>query len=418
MTSDPSVAATSGRAPLRRCAALLLTAVVAALAACSSPRPASMGPAQNPNLPMGSAAQDPSLTQMSGPAEMRQPVSRWLAVPYTELPGWQQDNLAQFWSSLQASCSRLSRAMTPIWSPVCQDAARLKTATPEQQRLFLQTRLQPYRIEAPASSGTPEVGLVTGYYEPILHASRQPQGDYRVPLWRPPADLKTRNPYWTRQELDTLPQAQASVQGRAIAYVADPVEALVIQIQGSGRAIITEPDGRRVYARLKFAGHNGQPYKSVGTWLIQNGYITPGQANWPGISDWLHRNPGSVQTLLWQNPRVVFFKEETIAVLPPGTDADHDIPGPVGAQGVPLTAGRSIAVDPGSIPYGTPVWVSTTEPLSQQPLQRLVMAQDTGTAIRGAVRADYFWGAGEQAEQQAGRLKAPLRLWALWPRQR
>ncbi|MEJ7138237.1 murein transglycosylase A [Amphibiibacter pelophylacis] len=406
--------------PRARFFGLAALALTAFLSACTSPRPPSMGAAQPPAMPSQSvAAQDPSLTQLSGPAEMRQPASRWLAVPYTALPGWQQDDLSQFWTALQASCGRVSRAMAPVWTPVCRDAARLNNAPADQQRLFLQRRLQPYRIEAVsgAAAAQPDVGLVTGYYEPILHASRLPQGDFRVPLWRPPADLKTRVPYWTRQQLDTLPQAQASVAGQAIAYVADPVEALILQIQGSGRAIITEPDGRRIYSRLKFAGHNGQPYRSVGTWLIQNGQITPAQANWPGISDWMQRNPDRVQSLLWQNPRVVFFQEEKMAELPPGADADHDIPGPVGAQGVPLTGGRSIAVDPGSIPYGTPVWLSTTEPINLQPLQRLVMAQDTGTAIRGAVRADYFWGAGQRAEQAAGRLKAPLRLWALWPRQ-
>jgi membrane-bound lytic murein transglycosylase A len=159
--------------------------------------------------------------------------------------------------------------------------------------------------------------------------------------------------------------------------------------------------------RLAFAGHNDQPYKSVGRWLIERGEIRAEQASWPGIKAWARTNPQRVQELLWSNPRVVFFREEALA--------DPQL-GPRGAQGVALTPGRSIAVDPQSIPYGTPVWLASTEPLSSQALQRLVVAQDTGSAIVGAVRADFFWGWGEQAEQQAGRMKQPLRLWVLWPR--
>jgi membrane-bound lytic murein transglycosylase A len=131
-------------------------------------------------------------------------------------------------------------------------------------------------------------------------------------------------------------------------------------------------------------------------------------ANWPAIRAWGERAaPARLNEMLWSNPRVVFFREEALP--------DESL-GPRGAQGVPLTAGRSVAVDPQAVPYGTPLWLDTTEPLSATPLQRLVMAQDTGGAIVGAVRVDLFWGAGEAAEQQAGRMKQPLRAWALWPR--
>jgi membrane-bound lytic murein transglycosylase A len=159
--------------------------------------------------------------------------------------------------------------------------------------------------------------------------------------------------------------------------------------------------------RLAFAGHNGQPYASVGRWLIDQGELKPDTASWPGIKDWARRNPKRVQEMIWSNPRVVFFREE--ALPDPGL-------GPRGAQNVPLTPGRSIAVDPQSVPYGTPVWLDTTEPLSKAPLQRLVLAQDTGSAITGAVRADYFWGWGEDAEAQAGRMQHKLRMWVLWPK--
>ncbi len=180
----------------------------------------------------------------------------------------------------------------------------------------------------------------------------------------------------------------------------------MLQIQGSGRLELTEPNGQRRLTRVAYAGHNDLPYKSVGRWLIEQGELKPDQASWPAIRAWARANPKRINELLWSNPRYVFFKEEALP--------DPQV-GPKGAQAVPLTPGRSIAVDPQSIPYGTAVWLDTTEPLSNTLLRRVVMAQDTGSAIVGAVRADYFWGWGEQAEAQAGRMKQPLRLWALWP---
>jgi membrane-bound lytic murein transglycosylase A len=192
-----------------------------------------------------------------------------------------------------------------------------------------------------------------------------------------------------------------------LAYVADPLDALILQIQGSGRLDLTEADGSRKLIRVAYSGHNDQPYKSVGRWLIDQGELQPIQASWPGIKGWARQNPKRINELLWSNPRMIFFREEPLP--------DPQV-GPKGAQGVALTPGRSIAVDAQSIPYGTPVWLDSTEPLSSAPLRRLVMAQDTGTAIVGAVRADYFWGWGADAEAQAGRMKQPLRLWVLWPR--
>jgi len=250
-------------------------------------------------------------------------------------------------------------------------------------------------------------GLITGYYEPIFDARRTPGGAYRHALYAPPADLATRRPYWTREQLQTLPEAQASLRGREIAYVANPLDALVLQIQGTGRLRITEPDGQLRTVRLAYAGHNDQPYRSIGRWLIDQGELQAGQANWPAIKAWAQGNPARINELLWANPRYVFFREEALP--------DPSL-GPRGAQGVPLTPGRSVAVDPKSVPYGTPVWIDTTEPLSNKPLRRLVMAQDTGSAIVGAVRADYFWGWDSNAAEQAGRMRQPLRMWVLWPR--
>jgi membrane-bound lytic murein transglycosylase A len=228
-----------------------------------------------------------------------------------------------------------------------------------------------------------------------------------VALHAPPADLGQRKPYWTRQQLETLPAAMAGLRGREIAYLADPLDALVLQIQGSGRLRITEPDGRVRLVRLAYAGTNEQPYASVGRWLIDQGELKAEAANWPAIKDWARRNPQRVQQMLWANPRVVFFREEPLP--------DPNL-GPRGAAGVALTPGRSVAVDPQSVPYGSLLWIATTEPLSSKPLQRLVLAQDTGSAITGAVRADYFWGWGAEAESQAGRMKQPLRWWVLWPK--
>jgi membrane-bound lytic murein transglycosylase A len=187
--------------------------------------------------------------------------------------------------------------------------------------------------------------------------------------------------------------------------LADPVAALNIQIQGSGRLLLTEPDGRQHFVRLGYAGTNDQPYRSVGGWLLGRREVR--DASWPSIRAWVAQNPGRVQELLWSNPRVTFFGEQALS------ESELDT-GPRGAQGVALTAGRSIAVDPGSIPYGTPVWLASSGPQLQ--LQRLVLAQDTGSAITGAVRADYFVGTGPQASALAGRLKQPLRLWVLWQR--
>ncbi len=326
--------------------------------------------------------------------------ARWIPVAWHELPGWKVDELQQAWPALLRSCERSA----PDWTAVCAKARQESPRSDAQARDWLMRHLQPYRIETRDGAAG---GLITGYYEPMLDARRTPAGPYRVALHSPPADLATRRPYWTRQQLDTLPAAQASLRGREIAYVANPLDALVLHIQGSGRLRITEPDGRVRSARLAYAGNNDHPYRSVGRWLIDQGQLQAGQASWPAIADWVKRNPGRVNELLWANPRYVFFREEPLP--------DPAL-GPRGAQGVPLTPGRSIAVDPKSVPYGTPVWIVTTEPLSNTPLRRLVLAQDTGSAIVGAVRADFFWGWGVDAAEQAGRMRQPLQMWALWPR--
>jgi membrane-bound lytic murein transglycosylase A len=322
--------------------------------------------------------------------------SRWIPVAWSELPGFADDDFYDAWNAWLKGCER----PPANFAALCREVRQLSIASPEEQRLWIVSRLQPYRVES--FDGVSE-GLLTGYYEPVIEATRQPTARTGVPLYRPPPGLAQRRPWYTRQEIDTLPEARAQLQGREIAYIADPLDAMMVQIQGSARLRITEADGTQRMVRLAFAGTNDQPFRSPGTWLLQQGAR---DVSWPAMKAWAAQYPQRLNELLWSNPRYVFFREE------PLTDADAA--GPRGAQGVPLTAGRSIAVDKDSIPYGTPVWLASAGPAAN--LQRLVFAQDTGSAIVGAVRADFFTGSGPEAGDLAGRLKQPLRLWALWPR--
>ena len=327
---------------------------------------------------------------------LQQARSRWTAVAWSELPGFEQDTLYEAWGAWLKSCER----PTPVFSALCKEVRQLSLADDRAQRRWMMSRLQPYRVSAHDGNAD---GLLTAYYEPVLDASRVRQGNYTVPLYQLPQGFAQRKPWFTRQEIDTLPAAQAALRGREIAYLSDPIDVLALHIQGAGRLRISEPGGGQKIIRVAFAGTNDHPYQSVGRWLLDQGLVR--DASWPGIKAWLAQNPQRTQELLWRNPRYVFFKEEALPAI---------VEGPRGAQGVPLTAGRSIAVDPQSIPYGTPVWLTSSG--AQTRLQKLVLAQDTGSAIVGAVRADYFVGSGLEAGELAGRMKQPLQLWALWPR--
>lgn len=373
-----------------------MTLIVGTLAACSTT------PLPPPTPPAGGAQPLPPAGTIPGdsaplPAPLTQARSRWVPVRWAELPGFSTDALHEAWNAWIKGCERPA----PAFAPLCSEVRRLSIASPEEQRAWMVARMQPYRVET--LDGNAE-GLLTGYYEPFMDASRLPGNGFTVPLYRPPASFD-RKPWYTRQQIDTLPEAQAALQGRVIAWLRDPVDALVLHIQGSGRLRVTEPDGSQRLVRVAYAATNDQPYQSVGRWLLDQGATR--DATWPGIKAWIAANPQRVNELLWSNPRYVFFREEPLD----GLDAAF---GPRGAQGVALTPGRSIAVDRQSIPYGTPVWLASSGPTAQ--LGRLVMAQDTGSAIVGAVRADYFTGWGPEAGDVAGRLKQGLRLWALWPR--
>ncbi|KAF1048207.1 murein transglycosylase A [Xylophilus sp.] len=364
--------------------------IVGILAACSSPPP--LPPESPANAP------PPATPPAASAAPPGAGSSRWVPVDWSELPGFADDDLFEAWNAWIKSCARPG----PAFAALCGDVRRLSIAEPAEQRAWMVARLRPYRIEA--ADGRAD-GLLTAYYEPVIPAARRPGTGYSVPLYAAPAGLGTRRPWYTRQQIETLPEAQAALRGREIAWLADPVEAMVLHIQGSGRLRIAEPDGSVRLVRLAYAGTNDQPYGSIGRWLLDQGLVR--DATWPGIRAWLAANPQRVNELMWSNPRYVFFREEPLSPA----DAAW---GPRGAQGVELTPGRSIAVDRNSIPYGTPVWLASSGP--QVSLQRLVLAQDTGSAIVGAVRADYFAGWGPDAGEIAGRLKQPLRLWALWPK--
>lgn len=386
--------ATTGALRSRRLA--LIIAAAALLASCASaPEPSgSVPPAAGPAASGGSAGAGGTL-----PAPRRQGASRWIAVGWDELPGFEDDALHEAWNAWIKSCERPG----PVFAPLCGEVRRLSLASAAEQRAWMVARLQPYRIET--LQGAAE-GLLTSYYEPVLKASRQANGVYQVPLYRAPAALDSRKPWFSRQEIDTLAEARAALKGREIAWLADPIDALSLQIQGSGRLSISEPDGAQRTVRVAFAGSNSLPYRSVNQWLLAQGVskINP----WPDATKaWAAQNPQRLQELLWSNPRYIFFREEALS------DFDAAF-GPKGAQGVALTPGRSIAVDPASIPYGTPVWLASRG--NAGTLQKLVLAQDTGSAIVGAVRADYFAGTGADAGLLASRVNQPLRLWALWPR--
>lgn len=365
-------------------AALLL------LAACTAPLPP-RPPAEPGAAPVAAAV----------PADLPwlHPRSAWQPAAWDELPGWLDDALLQAWPALRSGCARPARG----WAALCAQLLARPPADDAELRALLQAHTRPWRVE---SRDGADQGLATGYYEPLIDARRRADARHRTPLYALPEGLDPGQPWWSRREIETVAAARQALAGREIAWVADPLDALVLQIQGSGRLRIVEPDGRVRTVRLAYAGHNGHAYRSVGRWLIEQGELAPTAASWPAIKAWAQANPRRVQEMLWANPRVVFFREEPLP--------DPAV-GPRGAMGVPLTPGRSIAVDPQSIPYGAWVWIDTTEPLSDTPLRRLVAAQDTGSAIVGAVRADFFWGWGDEAAQQAGRMKQPLRMWVLWP---
>ncbi len=339
-------------------------------------------------------------------------------VSFNDVPGWRSDNLAAAWSAFRSSCQALR--FRDAWRAACAESAKLAAPDDDTVRRYFESHFLPYRIANPDGSMT---GLATGYYEPLLKGSRTRRTPYLHPLYSPPDDLlvidlgavsaDVRNlrlrgrlegrrviPYWSRAEID---QGLAATAGKELLWVDDPIEAFFLEIQGSGR--IQLDSGETV--RMSYSDQNGHPYQSIGRWLIDQGQIKPNEASMQGIKAWARANPARLPELLGRNPSYVFFQEKPVG---------DPTAGPAGAMGVALTPGRSIAVDPKFVPLGAPVVVATTMPNSDVPLERLMMAQDTGGAIRGAVRADYFWGFGAEAGEAAGRMRQSLRMWVLLPK--
>jgi len=368
-------------------------------------------------------APEPAVT--AAPEEAAKPIATampWLKpVSWWQLPGWRDDDLTLAWPAWLQSCRGLRG--NPAWSGVCQAAMQMP-ALPDsgEIRAFLEQQFQAWQISQ--SEGGTE-GLVTGYYEPLLRGSRYPTARYRYPLYGPPDDmlvvdlaaiypelksLRLRGrlqgnkvvPYWSRAEIEA---GAAPVRGKEVLWVDDPVELFFLQVQGSGRVRLENARSDGDMVRVGYADQNGHPYRSIGKWLIEKGEIAADKASMQGIKEWGRKNPERLPELLNANPSYVFFREL------PSQGA-----GPLGALGVPLTNERSIAVDPRGIPLGAPVWLATTRPNAKEALNRLVLAQDTGSAIRGNVRADFFWGFGEEAGRLAGAMKQKGRMWVLLPR--
>jgi len=367
-------------------------------------------------------APPPAVTPPAAPAR-----AIYTPTTYTDVAGWDADQPQAAWPAFRVGCAALlERERTrALWQAPCADAGSVDASDAAAVRRFFESHFTPYRVTA--SDGA-DAGLVTGYYEPLLNGSRNPGPAFPAPLYGPPDDLvvveladlypelkgkRVRGrldgrrvvPYWPRADIDA---GKVNGSARALVYVTDPVDAFFLQIQGSGRVALAEGGVMRV----GYADQNGHPFRSVARVLIDRGELTVGEASMQGIRAWGRQHPDQLPQLLDENPSYVFFRE--VPAPTPGS-LEALIDGPIGSLGVPLLAGRTIAVDPRAIPLGSPVFLATTEPLSDTPLQRLVMAQDTGGAIRGPVRADFFWGFGDDAGRAAGRMRQQGRVWLLWP---
>ena len=368
------------------------------------------------------------------------------AAQWGDLPGWQVDDFQGVWQAFRRDCGARLPAQL---APVCARAASISPGDRTAQRAFFEAQFAPWQVVS-ASTGV-EYGLITGYYEPVLHGSLRPGWPYVVPVWGLPDDLVPRSPgrdgitgglavwqngrqqiapYWSRAQIQSDPAVRDALDRKAVVWLDSAVDALFLQVQGSG--LVRLPDGKVL--RLSYAGTNCWPYKSVGRWLLDTGRVQ-GTVTMSVIRAWAQLHPDELPQMLAANPRVVFFSAA------PDTDPER---GPVGALGVPLTTLRSVAVDKSAIALGLPLWLSTSQPgggvgaptlaagaaalppegahtaLGRPgggvPLDRLVFAQDVGSAITGAVRADLFTGTGEAAGDLAGKMQSPGRLWVLLPK--
>jgi membrane-bound lytic murein transglycosylase A len=395
----------------------LLAAVASLLAACTTaptraPQPQPARPPVTMPPPVGPVAEPPAPAPVKPP-----PAPLMTPTTFSALPGWQEDDLRQAWPAFMASCRAIgSRA---DWKTACTAAQVVDARDAGAIRQYFEANFVPNLVRAEDGSDT---GLITGYYEPMLHGSRKRGGAYQTPLYKVPDDLLTielasvypnlKNmrlrgrlvgkkvvPYSTRAEIE-----HANLPGKELLWVDDAVEAFFLEVQGSGRVQLDD-SGETV--RIAYADQNGHPYKAIGRWLVEQGELTVEQATAQGIKAWIAAHPERRQELFNVNPSYVFFREERLP--------DPSV-GPKGALGVPLTPARSVAIDPHFLPLGAPLFLSTTEAGSDVPMRRLMMAQDTGGAIRGAVRADFFYGFGGTAPEKAGLMKQRGQIWVLLPR--
>ncbi len=341
---------------------------------------------------------------------------------WDDVDGLNQDNLSLSWPAWMQSCSTLINK--PVWQKACGAAVQLNSQTASRPNLeSVQSYFKQYfSVYKTTNVDGTESGLITGYYEPLLKGSRSKTAKYPNPLYQAPTDLITVEldsiypelkykrvrgrlvgnklvPYYNRAEieLDASP-----IKGREFIFIDDIIDVFFLQIQGSG--LVQLENGEQVH--VGYADQNGQSYNSIGRLLIERGELTSATASMNGIKNWARNNPSKLRELLNSNPSYVFFRE-----LPAG------LPGPLGALGVPILGERSVAVDPKFVPLGAPVFLSTTEPNSAKPLKRLMMAQDTGGAIKGGVRADFFWGAGFEAGAKAGAMKQAGKIWVFLPKE-
>jgi membrane-bound lytic murein transglycosylase A len=397
----------------RRSLPLSLGIVALALAACTTTPVAPPQPVRPP-VKMPPPVMVP-VPQPQPPVE-QPPAPLMTPSTFSALPGWDKDDLRQAWPAFTASCGVLIRK--DEWKEACGAARSVPAGDVAAIRGYFESWFVPNQIRSPDGADT---GLITGYYEAMLHGARKRGGAYQTALYKVPDDLLTIDlagiypelkgkrlrgrlvgkkvvPYGTRAEID-----RADMAGKELLWVNDPVEAFFLEVQGSGRVQLD--NGETV--RVNYADQNGHPYKAIGRWLIDQGELPVGGATMQSIRAWIVAHPTRRQELFNANPSYVFFREERLA--DPGV-------GPKGALGVPLTPGRSVAIDAQLLPLGAPIFLSTTESASEVPLQRLVMGQDTGGAIRGAVRADFFFGFGTEASENAGRMKQRGQVWVLMPR--
>ncbi len=337
-------------------------------------------------------------------------------IAWDKISDWQRDDLAQAWPAMQAQCPRMTRKSAD-WEPICESVAQLQNPTSDEVRAFMQQHFKPHRVHG--KNGKLD-GLITGYYEPVLDGSRTRTEQFAYPIYAQPEDMliieladiypklkgmRLRGrldgnrvlPYWSREEIDGPEQPLA---GKEIIWIDDPYGSFFTQIQGSGRVRLQ--DGSMV--GVGYANQNGHPYFAVGKKLVEIGALSLQEVSLFTIKQWLHDNPDRAPEILNANPSYVFFE------LRESVDE-----GPRGSLNVPLTSERSIAVDRRVIPLGTPVWLQTTLP-DGAAYERLMIAQDTGGAITGPVRADVFFGIGERAEQLAGEMKQRGQMFALLPK--